>query len=94
MTDDKQTAPEQSTEAGGLAEPIVRAFAVECCGIAAVTFATSAAKARYCAAFAAWDAGYMDTANPAKAKARRAPEHDHRAAKAKPRVCYGMDYLP
>lgn len=94
MTDYTQTKPEQGTEAGGRGEPIVKAFAVECCGINGVTFAASAAKARYYAAIAAWDAGYMDAANPAKATARRAPEHDHRAARAKPRACYGADYLP
>lgn len=70
-----------------------RPYRVEYQGIVAVCWAESAGKARYRAALAAKDGGWMRTADPSAIKARREPACDHLAA-FEPYLCYGYGYLP
>ncbi len=68
-------------------------YRVEFEGIFGVVWAESRGKARYAAALAVKDAGYMRTANPAKIKANRDKTLDH-IATAKIGQVYSYDHLP
>ena len=68
-------------------------YRVRCAGVVSIVWAASAAKARYCCALSAQDAGFVLRANPVLVACRRALEFDH-IVPDKIGVCYSPDNWP